>query len=268
MAYSRAVGTWSDIVRNRDAECLVGAGNLSGWRVPAAGSEEIMAFGEHLSRCLKCGKSFICGDCIEMVCQECKDKHPTIAAYCKDLAAKSQEEALAKDMYFAGRPYRYQPSSVPLEEGPTQEGVKALERAIAKLLIDIAERDRRLERLQVLYDSACDVSEQRRKSLAAAQARIAELEKTVSEMGESIDAHLVEKLNLISRVRDLELDLHCLGATHHENGDLEINMPKYHKAHCDRCDILAKIRESIGHTCHHHPLLQCPACRITEICKA
>jgi hypothetical protein len=31
-----------------------------------------MVYGEHLTRCLKCGKPFICGDCIETVCFDCK----------------------------------------------------------------------------------------------------------------------------------------------------------------------------------------------------
>jgi hypothetical protein len=31
-----------------------------------------MVYGENLSRCFKCGKSFICGDCIENECQDCK----------------------------------------------------------------------------------------------------------------------------------------------------------------------------------------------------
>jgi hypothetical protein len=31
-----------------------------------------MVYGEYLSRCTQCGKSFTCGDCIEHVCFDCK----------------------------------------------------------------------------------------------------------------------------------------------------------------------------------------------------
>ena len=33
-----------------------------------------MPIGEHLSRCRKCGKSFICGDCIAFECGDCRRK--------------------------------------------------------------------------------------------------------------------------------------------------------------------------------------------------
>ncbi len=31
-----------------------------------------MPYGFHLSTCFKCGNPFICGDCIDFVCPDCK----------------------------------------------------------------------------------------------------------------------------------------------------------------------------------------------------
>jgi hypothetical protein len=33
-----------------------------------------MPIGEHLARCFECGRSFLCGDCIETICRDCECK--------------------------------------------------------------------------------------------------------------------------------------------------------------------------------------------------
>lgn len=55
--------------------------------------------------------------------------------------------------------------------------------------------------------------------------RLEELYKSALEIGEQ------RRLD----VERLRADIKFLGAFYNAAGDLEIDMPKYHKAHCDKC---------------------------------
>lgn len=94
-----------------------------------------MVYGEHLAKCMKCGQSFICGDCIEALCLDCRYPAPNLTALLQAELIKIQNQ------------------------------VSMLQEIASKHLLDIKERDNQINRLTELYKSACTISEQRRQEL-------------------------------------------------------------------------------------------------------
>ncbi len=55
-----------------------------------------MVYGFNLSQCIKCGKHFVCGDCIDFICDDCRTKKILVEMEEREKNGKSEKNESEK----------------------------------------------------------------------------------------------------------------------------------------------------------------------------